>query len=178
MTKNAIETFIDGVRAAWGPLTTEMVASCRHQLEALAREPLDLTEDRELHRDAEHGFLLLAHIEREGRYRVPHDHGSGWVIYAVVRGEMEMGTYARVIDANGALRVVQRDVARVRAGEARVYLPGDIHDTRCLSTDVLMVRLTSCDLKVEDREGRMTRYAPASFNDRNDEHYVTMADRA
>ena len=41
-----------------------------------------------------------------------------------------------------------------------MYLPGDIHDTRRVSSDVLMLRFTSCDLKVEDREGRMTRYAP------------------
>jgi hypothetical protein len=169
MIKNSLETFIDGVRSAWGPLTTETVARSRRLLEELARAPetepwlaallRDPPEGRELYRDPEHGFLLLTHAEREGRYRVPHDHGSGWVIYAVQHGEMEMGSYARVIDANGAANLVQRDVSRVRAGECRVYLPGDIHDTRCVSSDVLMLRFTSCDLKVEDREGRMTRYA-------------------
>jgi hypothetical protein len=71
---------------------------------------------------------------------------------------MEMGTYARVPDASGLVRLVQRDLSRVRAGECRVYLPGDIHDTRCISDDVLMLRLTSCDLKIEAREGRLTRY--------------------
>jgi len=157
MTKNAIETFVDGVRAAWGPLTTEVVASCRQHLEALTGASLEV-EEGELHRDPEHGFLLLAHIEREGTYRVPHDHGGGWVIYALVRGEVEMGTYARVVDANGTARVVRREESRMRAGECRVYLPGDIHDTHCLSRDALMLRFTSCDLKVEDREGRMTRY--------------------
>lgn len=169
MIKNSLETFIDDVRSAWGPLTTETVARSRQLLEALARAPETepwlaalLREphvDRELYRDPEHGFLLLTHTEREGRYRVPHDHGNGWVVYAVQHGEMEMGSYARVTDASGAVRLVQRDVTRVRAGECRVYLPGDIHDTRCLSSDVLMLRFTSCDLKVEDREGRMTRYA-------------------
>lgn len=168
MTNNSLETFIDGVRSAWGPLTTEIVARSRRLLEDLARAPetdpwlaallRDAPEDRELYRDPEHGFLLLTHVEREGRYRVPHDHGRGWVIYAVQHGEMEMGSYARVIDANGAMSLVQRDVSRVRAGECRVYLPGDIHDTRCVSSDVRMYRFTSCDLKVEDREGRMTRY--------------------
>jgi hypothetical protein len=164
MIENAIDTFIASVRAAWGPLSTETVASSRRALERLAREPFDLTDDRELHRDAERGFLLLAHLEREGRYRAPHDHGRGWVIYAVVRGEMEMGSYARTVDANGAEQLVQRDLARVHAGECRVYLPGDIHDTRCVSSEVLMLRLTSCDLKLEDREGRIRRW-PAPTNE-------------
>lgn len=174
MTKNSLETFIHGARAAWGPLTTAMIARSRQLLEELARAPetepwlaallCDPPVDGELYRDPAHGFLLLTHAEREGRYRVPHDHGSGWVIYAVQHGEMEMGSYARVIDANGAAHVVQRDVSRVRAGECRVYLPGDIHDTRCVSSDVLMLRLTSCDLKVEDREGRMTRYVLEPVN--------------
>jgi hypothetical protein len=168
MTRNSLETFIDDVRSAWGPLTTETVARARRLLEELARAPetepwlaallRDPPEGGELYRDPEHGFLLLTHAEREGRYRMPHDHGSGWVIYAVQHGEMEMGSYARVIDPNGAARVVRRDVSRVRAGECRVYLPGDIHDTRCVSSDVLMLRLTSRDLKIEEREGRMTRY--------------------
>jgi hypothetical protein len=169
MINNSLHTFIDGVRSAWGPLTTEAVARSRQLLEGLARAPetepwlaallRDPPEDRELYRDSEHGFLLLTHAEREGRYRVPHDHGNGWVIYAVQHGEMEMGSYARVLDAKRSASLVQRDVSRVRAGECRVYLPGDIHDTRCVSSDVLMLRFTSCDLKVEDREGRMTRYA-------------------
>ncbi|MFT3771066.1 MAG: hypothetical protein QM820_37095 [Minicystis sp.] len=168
MIKNSLETFIDGVRSAWGPLTTETVDRSRRLLEDLSRAPetepwlaallREPPEGRELHRDPEHGFLLLTHAEREGRYRVPHDHGRGWVIYAVQHGEMEMGSYARVVDAGGAAHLVRRDVSRVRAGECRVYLPGDIHDTRCLSRDVLMLRFTSCDLKVEEREGRLTRY--------------------
>lgn len=153
MKKHSIETFIETVRAAWGPLTSETVASCQRALEALARSDLDLNEDRELHRDPDHGFLLLAHTEQQGQYRAPHDHGRGWVIYAVVRGEMEMGSYARIGD-----ELVRRDVTRMRAGDCRVYLPGDIHDTRCISTDVLMLRLTSCDLKIEDREGRLSRF--------------------
>lgn len=157
---------------------TETVVRVQRLMEEFARAPQtepwlaallrDPTEGRELYRDPEHGFLLLAHTEREGRYRAPHDHGRGWVIYAVQHGEMEMGSYARltdvtdvtdVTDARSTASLVRRDVSRVRAGECRVYLPGDIHDTRCVSRDVLMLRLTSCDLKLEDREGRLTRYA-------------------
>jgi hypothetical protein len=80
------------------------------------------------------------------------------VVYALQRGEMEIGTYARVLDANGAVRLVQRDATLLRAGEARAYLPGDIHDTRCLRGPSLLFRFTERDLKQEEREQRLTRY--------------------
>jgi hypothetical protein len=167
MAKDSLESFISGITAAYGPLTTETVEGCRSRLEELAKAPPSEgwlaalhrapPEDLELHRDHAHGFLLLTHGENAGRYRVPHDHGKGWVIYAVQQGEMEMGTYSR-LDSDGAVRLVRRETYRMRAGDCRVYLPGDIHDTRCISESVLMFRFTSCDLKVEGREGRMTRY--------------------
>ena len=72
---------------------------------------------------------------------------------------MEMGTYARITDHDGSVRLVQRDTTRLRAGEARVYLPWDIHDTRCVSGPSLLFRLTERDLKKEDREAhQVTRY--------------------
>jgi hypothetical protein len=91
-------------------------------------------------------------------YRSPHDHGRGWVIYAVQRGEMEMGTYARVQEADGRVRLVKRDTSALRAGDARVYLPGDIHDTRCMSGPCLLLRFTERDLKAEQEVQRLTRY--------------------
>jgi predicted metal-dependent enzyme (double-stranded beta helix superfamily) len=115
----------------------------------------EAAESRELYRDPAHGFLLLAHTESPGLYRPPHDHGRGWVIYAVQRGETEMGTYARVHDAQGKMHLVKRDSTVVRPGEIRVYLPGDIHDTRCTAGPLLLYRFTSCDLKKEN----VTRYA-------------------
>jgi predicted metal-dependent enzyme (double-stranded beta helix superfamily) len=167
-TKNSLETFIAGVKSVWGPPTTEMVTRCRTLLAELTQTPIteewlselyvNPPDDELLYRDPEHDFLLLTYAEREGRYRVPHDHGAGWVLYAVQQGEMEMGTYGRVTDPNGKIRLVQRDVQRVRAGECMLYLPGDIHDTRCISTSALLFRFTSCDLKRESKEGRMTRY--------------------
>lgn len=167
--QDSLATFVDQLRSAWGPLSTAQVTRAHHLLQTLSRAPetepwlaailSNPPDSDELYRDPEHGFVLLTHAAREGQYRAPHDHGRGWVVYAVQHGEMEMGTYARVTDEHGA-RLVRRDVSRVRAGECRVYLPGDIHDTRCLSPDARMLRLTSCDFSVEDREGRMTRYPP------------------
>jgi hypothetical protein len=169
MKDDALKTFIEKTRAVFGPLTTEMVASVREQLEQLAKAPStepwlqalheEAPASQELYRDATHGFVLLAHSEATGLYRPPHDHGRGWVIYALERGEMEIGTYARVEDADGRVRLVQRDTSVLRAGEARVYLPGDIHDTRCVSGPSLLFRFTERDLKKEDQEARrVTRY--------------------
>jgi hypothetical protein len=103
--------------------------------------------------------VLLAHSEPTDLYRPPHDHGRGWVIYALQRGEMENATYARVEDSDGRVRLVQRDMSPLRMGEARIYLPGDIHDTRCVSGPSLLFRFTERDLQKEDQEAhRVTRY--------------------
>lgn len=167
MTNDSLPRFIRAARAAWGPLDTALAATLRQELGALAQAPetepwlasllADRPETRELHRDPDHGFLLLAHAERQGHHRPPHDHGRGWVVYAVLRGEMEMGTYARIEDATGP-RLVARERYTLRPGEARVYLPGDIHDTRYLSGEALVLRFTSRDLAEEERAGRLMRY--------------------
>lgn len=169
MTTDALRTFIERVRPIWGPLTSERIAACRRHLETLAAAPsseawlADLHRDRpasrELYRDPDHGFVLLAHTEAAGLFRPPHDHGRGWVIYAIQRGEIEMRGYGRVEDGSGRVRLVQRDSAVMRAGQVKAYLPGDVHDTRCLSDTALLFRFTDRDLKVEDREGRLIRYA-------------------
>ena len=166
MSNDTLHTFIDKTRAAFGPLTTERVATVRAELERLARargpEPWlqalheEALASKELYRDGTHGFVLLAHTEPGDLYRPPHDHGRSWVIYALQQGEMEIGTYARVEEAGGRVRLVQRDTTLLRAGDARVYLPGDIHDTRCLSGPSLLFRFTERDLKAEAQ--RMTRY--------------------
>lgn len=168
MNSDTLNTFIDKTRAVFGPLTTEMVAAVRAELERLVGAPSaepwlralheEAPASKELHRDGTHGFVLLAHSEPADLYRAPHDHGRGWVIYALQRGEMEIGTYARVEDAGGRVRLVKRDTRALRAGEARVYLPGDIHDTRCVSGPSLLLRFTERDLKAEYEAHRVTRY--------------------
>jgi hypothetical protein len=169
MARNSLETFIEGIRPARGPLTSEVVASCRFHVAELLKAPAaeewlaalhrDPPEYEELYRDPEHGFLLLAHAETAGRYRPPHDHGRGWVIYAVQKGEMQIATYARVQDPDETVRLVKREASLVGAGQARVFLPGDIHDTRCTSDQVLYYRFTDRDLRREETEEHMvTRY--------------------
>ena len=169
MAKNSLEEFIEGVRQIWGPLTSEVVAGCRQHLEELVKAPSteewlaalhrDAPAYNELYRDPAHGFVLLAHTEPAGLYRPPHDHGRGWVIYAIQQGEIEMGTYARIEAPDGRVKLVKRDSTLVRPGQVQVYLPGDIHDTRCISGPALLFRFTERDLKKEDTEvQRVTRY--------------------
>lgn len=167
--RSSLDHFVAAVRLAWSPLTSDLVAATREGLEVLARAPRDETwlarllveepASAELHRDPDHGFVLLGHAERQGLYRPPHDHGRAWVVYAVQHGEVEMRTFARIGAADGQVRLVQRDARIMRAGDAQAYLPGDIHDTRCLSASALLFRFTERDLHHEDRvEGRLTRY--------------------
>ena len=170
MHNGSLETFITEVRRAWGPLTSELVARCRLQATALVKAPLaepwlaalhrDGAPNVELHRDLTAGFLLLAHTEQAGLYRPPHDHGRNWVMYAIQSGEVEMGSYGRIEEADGRVRLIERDRTVLRAGDVRIYLPGDIHDTRCLSPSALLFRFTERDLRAEDpRLHPITRYA-------------------
>jgi hypothetical protein len=169
MPGNSLETLIESVRSAWGPLGSELVAACRLHLEQLLQAPAteawlaallrDAPEYQELYRDPAHGFVLLAHAEYAGLYRPPHDHGRGWVIYAVQQGEIEMATYVRVQGPDGSVQLVKRDATLVRPGQAKVFLPGDIHDTRCMTGPALLFRFTDRDLNKEDKEERrVTRY--------------------
>ncbi len=169
MNHDTLETTIERIQSIWGPLSTELIEGCRRHLEDLLQGPAEeawlaalhreAPANQELYRDPTRGFVLLAHTETEGLYRPPHDHGRGWVIYAIQRGVIEMGTYARVEDADGRVRLVKRDSTLVRPGEVKVFLPGDIHDTRCLAGPALLFRFTERDLKKEDKEERrVTRY--------------------
>lgn len=169
MAKNSLEKFIDGVRSVWGPLTSEVVAACRQRLEELVKTPVteewlvalhrEALASKELYRDPASGFVLMAHTEYAGLYRPPHDHGREWVIYAIQKGAIEMGTYARIKEPDDSVKLVKRDSTLVGPGQVQVYLPGDIHDTRCVSGPALLFRFTERDLKKEDKEeDRVTRY--------------------
>lgn len=169
MNSNSLEASIEGIKSVWGPLGDEVIAGCRRYLEKLVRAPAaedwlaalqrEAPANKELYRDPTHGFVLLAHTEYAGLYRPPHDHGRGWVVYAMQHGEIEMRTYARVVNPDGSVRLVRRDSTLVRPGQVQVYLPGDIHDTRCMTGSALLFRFTERDLKKEDtEEHRVTRF--------------------
>ena len=169
MADNSLDRFIAQVQSEWAPINTQLVQACRSQMASLtlakpaeqwlAALHSERPASRELHRDRERGFMLLAHTETQGLYRLPHDHGRAWVVYGVQSGALEIGTYAKVVDAAGQVQLVKRETSVLRPGEARIYLPGDIHDTRCLSEAALLFRFTERDLRHEDQvEHRLTRY--------------------
>ena len=166
---SSLETFAEDVASVWGPLTTELVSAARRHLERLVCSPTteawlaalyrDMPPREELYIDPADGFVLLAHAEHSGLYRPPHDHGRGWVIYAVLCGEIEMGTYARIDGESGTSRLVKRDATLVRPGQVQVYLPGDIHDTLCVAGPALLLRFSDRDLQHEDKvEHQVKRY--------------------
>jgi hypothetical protein len=169
MAKDTLDSFVAAMRAEWAPVSTDLVAHCRAQLDRLtAADPGELwltglqeqrPATRELHRELDHGFMLLAHSEQAGLYRSPHDHGRAWVVYAVQSGALEVGTYVEVAEPDGRRKLVRRETIVLRPGEARAYLPGDIHDTRCLTEHALVFRFTERDLRHEDQIlGRVTRF--------------------
>ena len=169
MPSNALSRFAAAVGKDWGRISTPLVAKCRQNLAELtladpaegwlARLHVEQPAAQELLRDGTRGYMLLAHTEQPGLYRPPHDHGRAWVVYGVQSGQLEVGTYAKVVDADGSVRLVRRDMHVLRPGEARAYLPGDIHDTRCLAGPALLFRFTERDLRHEDRvERKLTRF--------------------
>jgi hypothetical protein len=175
MTKNSLEIFAQGVRRDWGAISTEVVAAANRHLEWLLQAApseewlaslhRDGPANRELYRDDEYGFILLAHTEANGLYRPPHDHGRSWVVYGVQRGVSEMTTYARIENPDGSARLVKRGSTLVRPGQVQVYLPGDIHDTRCVEGPALLYRFTERDLKKEDQEDhKITRFVERDGN--------------
>ena len=169
MEQTSLDRFTSTVQKGWRSLSSELVVSCR---EALARLTVadekeawlaglidERPASRELYRDPTQGFVLLAHTEHEGLFRPPHDHGRAWVVYAVQSGALEIRTYARAVGTNGRSQLVLRDETVLRPGEARAYLPGDIHDTRCLSDTAILFRFTERDLRHEDQvERKVTRF--------------------
>ena len=168
MTSTSLDDFIATARSAWSDGGTGLVEACTAALAKLSR--VDACEKwlaalhsekpatRELHRDAR-GFVLLAHTENEALYRPPHDHGRAWVVYAVQSGALEVGTYEKVTGPDGETRLLERNRSVLRPGEARAYLVGEVHDTRCLSETALLFRFTERDLRHEDQvEGKLTRF--------------------
>lgn len=166
MSETALDIFVKEVRDSWGPLSSKLIDDCSsHLINILRGHPHDqliddLRSERpeacELYRDPTDGFVLLAHTEAEGRYRSPHDHGESWVIYGVLDGEMEMGTYVQVKNDDTSPYLVKRGSTIVRPGEVQVYLPGDIHDTRCLKGPAIQFRFTARDLRLESSMIRYT----------------------
>ena len=163
-----INEAVSEIQLSWKRLTGESIEKIKSTLKALARdqevqkqlqiETRMLSKGMELYRDQSNGFLVLAYSEDQGNYRTPHDHGHAWVVYVVASGEVEMGNYFKFVRPSGQTELVLKSRERLTAGDERIYYPGEIHDTRCASENALILRLSSHDLREEEKAGRMNRY--------------------
>lgn len=163
-----IEKAVFELQNAWKNLTMESVDKIKTTMQTLAndqelipqllRETRNLPGGLELYRDKAEEFVLLTYSESQGTYRAPHNHGSAWVIYAVVAGDVEMGNYFEASSSYRPNHLILKNREILPAGNIRIYLPGEIHDTRCISETTTILRLTSLNLKEEERAGRMKRY--------------------
>lgn len=168
MNKISLEKFVTSLSKEWGEpsseltltsklLLQELTETCQHDdwFQTLLSEQ---TPVKEIYRDEQHGFILMGHVEHKGELSPPHDHGDGWVLYATVNGQVNMGLYNKVTRNDGGFDIVQKDSYPLKHGQCSVYLPGDIHDTHTVEDNTVMLRLTSCDFNKEFEQGRLIRY--------------------
>jgi predicted metal-dependent enzyme (double-stranded beta helix superfamily) len=174
------DQFIEQMRGVWAAGRDESLpARAKPLLERLLREaPADepwaagIRRDapvlRELYRDAEHGYLQLGHLMKPGPGpgTTPHDHGPCFVLYGVYQGEIELTTYRRTDDGSEpALEEIE--TIRLKPGQVRAYLPGEIHLQRPIDpAGSVVLRFTSADLDqvvrhgFDPKTGKITRMAP------------------
>ena len=159
-----IDNVVSKLKKSWSSMNMNSLEEIQGLIGDLALDGIDKNLDYsskgiELYRDKELGFVLTAYSEINETYRVPHNHGNGWVIYSVITGSMEMGNYFNWEKVSGQSQLILKDRIILNSGDVQIYYPNDIHDTKCLSQNALILRLTSCDLKVEEEEGRMKRFS-------------------
>jgi hypothetical protein len=157
-----LDDIVKKLKGSWNSMNISSFGEIQKLISNIALEELDKNQDYskgiELYRDKELGFVLTAYTEIFETYRIPHNHGNGWVVYSVVEGSVEMGNYFSWEKSPGQSQLVLKDKINLINGDVKIYYPGDIHDTRCLSENALILRLTSCDLKIEENEKRMKRF--------------------
>lgn len=166
MMNKKIEEIVTILKESWDFMDTKALSSIQKLMEEVCLEEREKELDNfangvEIYRDKELGFILSVFSETEGTYRVPHNHGNGWVIYSVVEGNVEMGNYFYWIKPPHESQLVLKNKMVMQKGDVQIYYPGDVHDTRCVSEKALILRFTSCDLKNEEIEGRMQRFNSA-----------------
>ena len=165
---NKINTFIAVLKDSWITQSLDTLFKTKSLLEELVKDKVvlsslqekstSLLNGSELYKDEKDGYILFAYSEQLGKYRLPHNHGNAWVVYAVVSGCVEMGNYINLVDTHNQSKLVLKNSEKLTAGDCRIYYPGEIHDTRTISETSIILRFTSSDLKVEEREGRMLRF--------------------
>lgn len=140
----------EGCRRAMERLLGSADPACIEVMDRVAQSERPV----ELFRDPGLGVIQMAHPYRPGHNSPPHGHGAGgWVVYGVQRGRVEIATYDRT-GGDPPLRLSRSEV--LGPGQARVYLPGELHSTRMISGEgepeaAVVLRFLSEDLSKLDR---------------------------
>ncbi len=134
-----ITSYVERVRA-WcrgGPVTRARLDALREHAAELVSRPLALPAHRRvvpargygrnlLHRDDEHGFVVLAMVWPGGVGGHPHDHRT-WGVVAISEGEIEVVDYAETAldDRGERVRLTQRSRIVGGPGATAFVLPPD-----------------------------------------------------
>jgi hypothetical protein len=163
--ENSLDRYIAEVRAVWGDgKDTQLpfkVAAAMEKLFAstnpddpwMAELIRDGKPSRELYRDAEHGFIQMGHVHKQGHGNTPHDHGPCWVVYGGYRGVTEITKYKRTDDGSqpGKCALEKERLDTLTPGTVVPYLRGDIHSTNAVQGPGVVFRFLSYDLDKIDR---------------------------
>lgn len=105
-----------------------------------------------LYRDADHDFVVLAHINDTPRVSPPHDHGTSWAIYGQATEYTHMREYRRVDgkDGPGDAEIELAKEYRLEPGMAGSYPVGAIHSID-YPAGARFVRVTGTVLEEVDR---------------------------
>lgn len=100
-----------------------------------------------LYEDPDLGFMVLAHINDQGRTSPPHDHGRSWAVYGQAVKYTEMTEYDRADDGNEAGRadVNFRRTYRLDPGMAGKFGPRQVHSIH-FPDGARFIRVTGTDL--------------------------------
>lgn len=160
---SSLATFINASRSALQARTSDI----RPSLDRIATALSSLTTDEEfiqavfnddtppghrlLYRDPDFDFRVLAHVQREGKRGLPHDHGNSWAVYSNASAYTDMSLWRRVNEPNEDAAVLELvEQYRIRRGDAFVYAPGVIHSTSHPEKSWL-IRVTGTDVDVIPR---------------------------
>ena len=158
--ESSFDRYIGEVRAVWGdgkdPQLPHKIAALMQKLFAgtsagdpwMAQIIREGKPSRELYRDAEHGFIQMAHVHKAGHGNTPHDHGPCWVVYGAFSGLTEITKYKRTDDGSqpGRATLEKEELHRLSPGIVKPYLPGEIHSTHEVEGPGVVFRFLSYDL--------------------------------
>lgn len=100
-----------------------------------------------LYRDPHKDFMVLAHINNEGRTSPPHDHGASWAIYCQAVEHTDMTEYERTDDSTrqGHAELEITKQYRLDPGNAGYFDSHRIHSIH-FPAGARFIRVTGTDL--------------------------------